>query len=78
MFCHWPKTLVGNDIFLPANMTKPAQHLRVTVQAIFLFSFGLMAHAKKFLKNSDKQGTSPNVAPLQQRHPLFLTQTIFL
>jgi hypothetical protein len=57
-------------------MAKAAKDLCAAVQAVFFFSFRLVTHAKKFLKNRDKCSTLPKNNMEHKRDELFLVQTI--
>ena len=45
-----PKTLLRNYIFLSTDVAKPTSNSGPTIQAIFFFAFGCVAHNKFLLK----------------------------
>jgi hypothetical protein len=45
-----PETFFGNDIFLPANMTKAAHYSGSAIEAVLLFTFRGVGHSKFLLK----------------------------
>ena len=55
---------MGNDVFLAATMTEPPLDFGTTIQAVLFFSFGLVAHAKNFLKIGTNAPNLPNCAVL--------------
>lgn len=46
MFGQAPKTLLGNDIGLAAVLAIIASYSRSAIEAVFLFTFWLVGHAK--------------------------------
>jgi hypothetical protein len=56
MFGKRKKVLFGNNILLPANMTKRPMDNGAAVQTVFFFTVWLVAQANFFLKIARNQG----------------------